>query len=540
MRKSIAAALVFVGCGAQLAGCAAALGGDGDDDELDPALSPIGVSVVTALREKHAATDGRAWNVTSDDSFAPGWILQTPPAEFWGQPASALPVATDCSGDAACDPDFHLIRCATQADCRFGGRCSEVAATVTKPGEPARKLCTGHSDGFFDDIYKLVTSAQSFVDLASLEPPDGRFEVAVRNAITFLSHATQPVRVRLLYGAVPARARGTSEVLAALVRDVAPASPIKVGVGMYRSTLLSWNHTKLIAVDGRTAIVGGHNMWTDHYLQHAPVRDISMRVSGSAAADASAFVNQLWVLACHPPPAIGSVGSVSDFPAGAKVCSDAFTVADDSVESGSVPVITAGKLGGIDGDAGQDAIIALLDAAQTKLRLSLQDIGPVGGSGAWPDPYLAAIDRALARGVEIELVLSNLNALPGGLMVGSASYSNGWTPIDVAKKLIEYADAHPEVGGNIRDAVCTKLHATTLRQGADDKWQNGAGMANHAKLVIADDAAFYIGSQNWYPAQLSELGYIVDDAATTRQLLDEYFLKMWSASSRVMANTCGL
>ena len=109
--------------------------------------------------------------------------------------------------------------------------------------------------------------------------------------------------------------------------------------------------------------------------------------------------------------------------------------------------------------------------------------------------------------------------------------------------LVKYAEvsaAHPEVGGNIREAVCTHLHATTLRQGADDKWQNGAGMANHAKLVIADDAAFYIGSQNWYPAQLSELGYIVDDAATTRQLLDEYFLKMWSASSRVMANTCGL
>jgi len=32
------------------------------------------------------------------------------------------------------------------------------------------------------------------------------------------------------------------------------------------------------------------------------------------------------------------------------------------------------------------------------------------------------------------------------------------------------------------------------------------------RVVIADDQAFYIGSQNLYPANLAELGYIVDDA----------------------------
>jgi len=205
-----------------------------------------------------------------------------------------------------------------------------------------------------------------------------------------------------------------------------------------------------------------------------------------------------------------------------------------------VPVITVGKLGGVDGDEGQHAIIALMNAAETNLKLSLQDIGPVGGSGTWPEPYLNALAGALSRGVEVELVLTNLNALPGGLNIGSASYSNGWTPLDVATKLVEYAAAHPELAGNMRDAVCNKLHATSLRQGPDEQWPDGRGLANHAKLVIADDTAFYLGSQNWYPAQLSELGYIVDDTATTRELLDTYFSKAWQASARAMTNTCVL
>ena len=525
MSRPVLAVVFLVGCGAQL-------NGGGDDDELDPALSPIGRSVVSALIDKHPGTEGRAWHLSTDASLSSGWILQTPVAESWGQPASALPVTGDCSGNSRCDPDFKLIRCEQQTDCTFGGRCTEVAATVTKPGELARKLCTGHSDAFYDDIYNVIVSARSYIDIASLEAPDGRFEAAVRNALTYVSHASQPVRVRLLYGAVPARSRETAEVLATLTRDIAPTSPIKIGVGMYRSTVVSWNHTKLIAADGRTAIVGGHNMWTQHYLQQSPVHDISMRISGSAAADSSRFANELWLLACHPPANLGAVGSISEFPAGSStVCADAFTVAEKTVEPGRVPVITAGKLGGIDGDEGQDAIIALIDAAQTKLRLSLQDIGPVGGSGDWPEPYLRAIAAALARGVDVELVLTNLNALPGGLEIGSASYSNGWTPVDVAKRLAEYTPA---------GVVCSKLHATTLRQGPDDQWPDGRGMANHAKLVIADDAAFYLGSQNFYPAQLSELGYIVDDAAATRELLDGYFLKMWSMSTRVMANTCTL
>src|SRR5205823_1705255 len=105
--------------------------------------------------------------------------------------------------------------------------------------------------------------------------------------------------------------------------------------------------------------------------------------------------------------------------------------------------------------------------------------------------------------------------VPGGLLAGSATYSNGYTAGDVMKKLAAYGKAHPDLvpaGADVGALLCAKLHAATLRPSADDAWPDGAGFANHAKLAIVDDRAFYMGSQNWYPANLAEFGYVVDDA----------------------------
>jgi phosphatidylserine/phosphatidylglycerophosphate/cardiolipin synthase-like enzyme len=85
---------------------------------------------------------------------------------------------------------------------------------------------------------------------------------------------------------------------------------------------------------------------------------------------------------------------------------------------------------------------------------------------------------------------------------------------------------------HVASDLCSHLHVAALRQGADDTWPSGATFANHAKLAIADDATFYLGSQNWYPANLVELGFIVDDAAATQQLRDGYFTKAWTESAR--------
>jgi phosphatidylserine/phosphatidylglycerophosphate/cardiolipin synthase-like enzyme len=528
--------------------------GAGDDAQGEAAteatFSYAGQAVIAKLHAKHDAMRGRTWDFATDGRLDPGWVVQSPLAEYWGTNVADLPIAQSCDGDAACDPDFGLLACASQDDCTHGGTCKQVASTVTAPGMEARSLCVGHSDAIYDDIYEVIRDATAFVDITSLSPPDGRFEAAVRNAVTYLSNkADANVRVRLLYGDIilgtlVGDGRGTGDVLKSVVRDVAPGANVRVVVGEYRDGLTSWDHAKIVSADGATAIVGGHNMWTKHYLEKNPVHDISMKVHGSAAAHASHFANELWAFTCHRTGFVG-YANVSDYPAGGKGCDEAFALAP-AAGTGHAKIVSVGRLGAVGDEAADDAIVALVDSAKTTLRLSLQDIGPPGAAGVtiapWPEQYLRALVAAVGRGVDVELILSNKGAVPGGLLGTSASYSNGYTPGDVVKKLAAYGKAHPELlpaGAEVTALLCQKLHAAALRPGPDDAWPDGASFANHAKLAIVDDRAFYMGSQNWYPANLAEFGYVVDDVSATAELLAAYYTPAWTASSRTAESGAG-
>lgn len=48
-------------------------------------------------------------------------------------------------------------------------------------------------------------------------------------------------------------------------------------------------------------------------------------------------------------------------------------------------------------------------------------------------------------------------------------------------------------------------------------------IGNHAKVIMADDSAFYMGSNNAYGAGLAEFGLIVDDAEKARELDNNYY-----------------
>src|SRR3569623_251979 len=133
-------------------------------------LSPAGQRGVAALREGHAQARGVTWDVSDDNAFAPDWLVQTPVAAYWGQPAAALPLATSCAGDPRCDADFDLRACEVQADCTFGGTCTAVAATVAHPGDVARQLCVGHSAALYDQLYSLLVTARSSIELSTLPP----------------------------------------------------------------------------------------------------------------------------------------------------------------------------------------------------------------------------------------------------------------------------------------------------------------------------------------------------------------------------------
>jgi len=530
--------------------------------------SHITDAVLATLEQDAADRWNRTWNVSSDNLLAPGWVVQTPTASHWGEPYRALAMPRKCINGPTCDPDFHLLRCVSDADCGDGGRCSLLAATVKRPGDAPARLCVGHSDVLLDEMYRTMIAGEEVVDVTSLLAPDERFVPALRNAITFLGHTGRAVRVRVLFGAFPIGGVVNSKaVLRALTRDLPSSSPIEVFVGNFRSSNLppSWNHSKIIAADGRVALSGGHNLWTQHYLDINPVHDLSMRVQGPAAADAHRFVNDLWAWTCANRSWLTwwtwSVWS-NDWKAGAvgDGCPGPVTPpATSAAPAGDATVISVGRLAWVDPDnAGNDAdraIFAMLRAARHSISMSQQDFGPpqvpmLGiPMGDWPVELFDEIGAALVRGVEVRIVLSGVNSLAGGLGPLEGPYQYGWsleeTTRRIRQRMIENPVPGMPTGAALDDLLCERLHVTSLRFGPDETFPGGVTFPNHAKMVMVDDQAVYIGSQNLYNAGLSEHGYIVDDARAVAELRAVYWNPLWAASSRgavtgAGAPTCAL
>jgi hypothetical protein len=558
-----AAIAIFALGTALAAGCGGAANENIGDEEQPIAIaesSYVSDFVVDALDE-WPLQRGRTWNVTHDNRLLGNWLVQTPAQPMYGQDLGSLALPVACTKN--CDPDFQLARCETQADCTGGGNCAVVAASVKTPGSTPQKMCVGHSDAVVDQMYSLITSATKIVDVTSLTPPDGRFEAAVRNAITYLSQKPNPPQVRLLFGTFPVQGVvNTTTLIKNLTRDVPRTSNIDIAVGAYRSSDLpaSWNHSKMIAVDGNDAIVGGHNMWTKHYLSIDPVHDLSMRVRGSAAGDAHRFANVLWKYTCENMTWVTwltwSVW-VNKFDHGNVItaCPRAYDLpVAEGPSTGTV--ISVGRLGaGIvkDGNQSDVAVRALMRSARKTLRMSLQDIGPVTVPfvgvplASWPDAQLGEIAAALGRGVEVYIVLSNLKASTGGLSATEAQYANGWSLEDVGGQIRKYMESHAGYprGADLTALLCTKLHLAPLRYGRDEAWPDGVPFANHDKTISVDEQAFYIGSQNMYPVNLQEFGYIVDDSRATATYLNRHWAALWGfaeprAISGEGAATCSL
>jgi len=502
-------------------------------------FSHIGEPIINVMLGLYSDSEGVLWGASADNAVGAEWLLQTP--HIWHQPAGALVVADSCDADeAGCDPDFLLPICETQADCGNGGVCQSVQATVRTPGGAPTALCVGHSADLWQAHYDAVVQAERFVDVSVLEPPDGRFTAALRNAITYLDRSDRDVEVRLLFGHTPVPGHSTDvvEIVRDMTEYLGDDTRLRVSVGAYRSGIPARNHTKIIAVDGRILIQGGHNFWTDIYLRQNPIFDLSMQIEGSAAVDGHMILNRLWDYTCGPSTLVGHSEYVQ-FPYEVELCPEAYTADGMSPAAGDTRVISVSRLANLGDNPSDDAITTMLSAARDSIRLSIQDIGPISlgpiTTAEWPEPILAELGWAVARGVDVYLALSSPGVSPGGRrLIGM--YGNGWTPGDVAEKVQEWLEDNPYVFDDTnltaRELVCAHFHPATLRFSDDDTWADGTNIGNHTKLMIVDDVAFYLGAQNLFPSNNAEFGLIVDDRAVTERLLDEYWNPLWEHSGR--------
>ncbi len=212
-----------------------------------------------------------------------------------------------------------------------------------------------------------LAGARTVVDLTTLIPfPFGAFRDAIVRGLRRAYAGGQRPVIRVLGGCAPPCAVSLPESPAQAYADqlaAAISGDARVIVAAYRfpplgtpATLpsLSFNHSKTIAVDGRVALVGGHNLWGSDYVQGYPrspltnpVHDVTPRVEGPVSAGVHKWANTLWRAACvtarsTPPTAINGA-AVAYGPGTPRTCPAAIRP-PRAPRAGRVDVLGFGRL----------------------------------------------------------------------------------------------------------------------------------------------------------------------------------------------------
>lgn len=398
-------------------------------------------------------------------------------------------------------------------------------------------------------IEEVVAGAESLLDIAALEPfATGDFVAAIRRGLARAAREGRRPTVRLLYGRHGYAREGfvyqQEADFAAFVADLAAELPPASGIALHACLMkscntmpkVSWNHAKIVAADGRRAIVGGHNLWHEDYLSFAPVHDVSALVEGRAAGEAHVFLDKLWDWVGERltnPNGDAIVHAIRSSDGRIEAALPPPPVSLPQLPAGRIPALALGRLGiGVLSDpqlanaAAAVAAVAFRQARRT-IRISQMDFALFfEGVNYWPADVVAALADVLTdpeRAVEVSVVLSE----HGAKTTAGGPYSFGTKPSDVVAEIRRAIGDRPVTG---------RMRLAPLRispQG--DGWNHARrslAFANHAKVWIVDDQAFHVGSDNLYPHFLQEFGYVVESEPLAGDLVRNYWAPLWEHSAR--------
>lgn len=448
-----------------------------------------GQSVVESLYnslKSESQLDGAGYALSKDNEFPKEWVLQTP--NIWG--------------------------------------------------ESAKTAIVGAGKFILECIEDRISNAEELVDISTLTPyPDGAFLTAIQNGLKKIQDSGRKVTVRILCGWYPgAGILGSPNQKVFLQQLIKPLSSsmnnLTIYVGAQQTDPKTWNHSKILAVDGNIGIVGGENMWNDNYLGAEPVHDLNMQIMGSSVFYMHSFLDSIWKEVCSYKKIEWMTecwnGTEGIFKACLPKCGIGLYHG-----KGSANVLGAGRYGGskISNNPADIAMGICLNSAKESIYIAQQDLeNKIGPKAFYWTVCMTAIAKALLRGVNVYIVISNNKAKA----TGSTPYSTG-TITDTANKIKEFVSKEhgAPTGSKLINLLCSKLNITTLRFGPSDTWKNGYEFANHSKFFMVDEKVFYIGSENLYPSDLLEYGLFIDDIDAIKTIKKSYWDKIWKYSKRV-------
>ncbi|MFE1803498.1 phospholipase [Streptomyces sp. NPDC059533] len=480
-------------------------------------------SVEQTLRQVSPGLQGSIWERTSGNRLGSStpegadWLLQTP----------------GCWGDAACSD---------------------------RPG--SRRL--------LEKMRQDIADARQTVDISTLAPfPNGGYQEAIVAGLRESIRKGNRLKVRIMVGAAPVYhstvipSSYRDELLAKLGPAAADSITLNVASMTTSKTAFSWNHSKLLVVDGSSVITGGINSWKDDYLETThPVSDVDLALSGPAAGSAGRYLDSLWDWTCRNKNNWNSVWFAAS--SGAE-CMPTLPRPAAPEGGGYVPALAVGGLGvgirqndptssfrpvlptaddtkcgiGLHDNTNADrdydtvnpeesALRALVSSATSHIEISQQDVHATCPPLPRYDVRLYdALAAKLVSGVKVRIVVSD-PANRG--TIGSGGYSQIKSLSEVSDALRGRVTSLTGDGTRARTALCENLQLATFRASDRATWADGKPYAQHHKLVSVDGSAFYIGSKNLYPSWLQDFGYVVESPDAAEQLGRDLLDPQWRYS----------
>ncbi|HBC92166.1 MAG TPA: hypothetical protein DCZ10_04470 [Pelotomaculum sp.] len=399
---------------------------------------------------------------------------------------------------------------------------------------------------YLEELTNTIKEAQTIVDISFLWGlPDGYFLKAVKEGLEALAVSGRPVVVRILAGGPPSLENYPLK-MEKWLRDLLHLPRLPVYVGVTQSNAHSWNHSKIVAVDGRMAIVGGHNMFNEAYMTFAPVHDVTVKIMGSAAYDAHCFLNRLWLFCSSYSRSTNPLHNYTRLWHNGEIRNEGLPRVEVRPQkgTGSTRTLSLGRMGlGLwqlpdqRANPSDSARWLAVKMAKKTFRLSQQDLGhTVLGFRPY---FLSELAGALIRGVHVFAVISG----DGATSADGDKYS--MLGIRKTASSLKMAVKMHEKGPKDEPALCKllaeRMHLAPLcfTDRRPGKWsgvykgiKREITPGNHAKVYIVDDNAFYVGSDNAYMHDLQEYGYLIEGDSETRAFLTDYWDKLWLYSGR--------
>jgi phosphatidylserine/phosphatidylglycerophosphate/cardiolipin synthase-like enzyme len=502
-------------------------------------------ALAAKMKADYPGLEGKYFELTSNNLLPANWIFATPEG-MWGRPQVQLLYSA---------PGLFK-ECAVDQECAGNGQpgsCAVSPATVSGDSVTPRKICLSHTQRFLEEYYSAILNARNSVDIVYLGPPEGRFEQVLINALSYVAHLKRALVVRILSGGpetggpAPWNTKQFLEKVKARIPNFNESKLIVQAAQLgtwccVNPVVLSWTHSKVLLVDGETAMVGGHNMVDAAYLATEPTFDLSIKAAGGIAQSATKYTNELFsiVNARRGQKGIYCHMLWENSPELRDYCN--FVARNEPRPiTGTVPILAVAVPGkpftNSDRNPSRDAFSWLIARAKSSIKLSQQDVLWGGGPVVPAPPSLPALMLRALEGVDIYWVLSNPGA-PHGM---TSNISMRTTALSMLNSVRQYTR---RFGGitRIRALLCRKVHLTGIGLNErENEWQRTKeAFGNHAKSYIIDDAIFYVGSDNIYRADvlgvlradLQEYGFIIEDKASAAEFAKGYFDKMWDASKR--------